>query len=161
MFEMHCKWRSCFYLIVAMSTCTEAATRFRAGPNNRFYDNDNRVGAIGSRLWATYGGGGSCLLSGTSRSNNVQDTIKAVACKGMQVVMFRGVNLAGRVKTPPFTPFADLSTMDSLANVGANVARVPFIWEAYEPTRGQYNASYLHYYKGVIEVGDMSFPTFP
>eukprot|EP00884_Botryococcus_braunii_P014543 jgi/Botrbrau1/2308/Bobra.101_2s0129.1 len=104
-----CRYLSVLALIVSISRGGEAASRIRAGPNNRFYDDTGRV------------------------------------------VVLRGFNLAGRVKTPPFTPFKDLSTMDSLASLGANVARVPFIWEAYEPNRGHYNSTYLEYYRGVIE----------
>lgn len=60
------------------------------------------------------------------------------------------------MKTPPFAPFADLTSLDSLASLGTNVARVPFIWEGYESTRGQYNVSYLNYYKSVIGVSSWS-----
>eukprot|EP00884_Botryococcus_braunii_P014532 jgi/Botrbrau1/2307/Bobra.101_2s0128.1 len=68
-----------------------------------------------------------------------------------RVVLLRGFNVVGRVKTPPFAPFSDLSTLDSIASLGANVARVPFIWEAFEPTRGSYNSTYLKYYQGVVQ----------
>lgn len=73
-----------------------------------------------------------------------------------QVAIFRGLNVVGRAKTPPFTPFPTLSDLDHLAGLGINAARVPFIWEAFEPHRGMYNDTYLKSYQGVVEVRPLS-----
>lgn len=70
-----------------------------------------------------------------------------------QVAIFRGLNVVGKAKTPPFTPFSNLADLDTLAGLGINVARVPFMWEAFEPQRGTYNLTYLKSYQGVVEVG--------
>jgi hypothetical protein len=67
-------------------------------------------------------------------------------------VTLRGLNVAGRAKVPTFTPFDDLQVLDSLAVFSSNVARLPFIWEAYESVRGQYNTTYLNYYRSVVQV---------
>eukprot|EP00884_Botryococcus_braunii_P014499 jgi/Botrbrau1/2304/Bobra.101_2s0125.1 len=68
-----------------------------------------------------------------------------------RVVALRGLNVAGRAKTPNFTPFYDLEELSSLASFGTNVARLPFIWEAYEPNRGSFNKTYFNYYRSVVE----------
>lgn len=70
----------------------------------------------------------------------------------IQVVILRGLNVVGRSKTPDFMPFNNLGVLDSLASLGTNVARLPFIWEAYEPVRGQFNTTYYDYYQRVVEV---------
>ena len=69
---------------------------------------------------------------------------------GRQVVL-RGVNAGGRSKFPPFSPFEhepDFPTAleryaDGVASLGFNVARLLVIYEAAEPTRGQYDEEYL------------------
>ena len=79
-------------------------------------------------------------------------------------VMLRGVNAGGRSKFAPFIPFpfaesglpeqADAPPFDEaveiyydmLASWGLNVVRMPFSWEALEPTRGTYDATYMGRY---------------
>jgi endoglycosylceramidase len=45
---------------------------------------------------------------------------------------------------PPFVPTDDMGDLDRIAALGMNVIRLPFIWEAYEPTRGIFQTSYLN-----------------
>ncbi|KAJ3204654.1 hypothetical protein HDU83_007104 [Entophlyctis luteolus] len=67
-----------------------------------------------------------------------------------RTVILRGLNLPGSGKVPDFMPIKDLSRLDVLADTfGANIARLQFYWEAYEPTEGNYNSTYLEYYAGV------------
>ena len=69
-----------------------------------------------------------------------------------QVVVLRGLNLPIDGKTPDFMPLTNLTTLKTLQPLGTAVARVLFIWEAFEPQQGQYNAEYLAYYKGIVQV---------
>jgi len=67
------------------------------------------------------------------------------------MVLLRGVNVAGNAKVPPFSAIRDEADLDPLARWGMNVVRLLFIWEAYEPTRGTYDAGYLASYRGVVK----------
>lgn len=63
-----------------------------------------------------------------------------------RTVVLRGVNAAGNSKIPYFTPFERPGFFDPLPKLGYDVVRLLFNWEAYEPAKGQYDASYLDYY---------------
>jgi endoglycosylceramidase len=69
-----------------------------------------------------------------------------------QVVTMRGLNLASDTKLPPFMPIDDLGALNVFKIWGANLGRLAFIWEAFEPERGKYNMEYLNYYTGIIRV---------
>jgi endoglycosylceramidase len=60
-----------------------------------------------------------------------------------RILMFRGVNVAGNSKVPPFLPFQGDAPLDTIAAEGLNAMRLVFVWEAYEPVQGQYSADYL------------------
>ncbi|MEZ4469573.1 MAG: cellulase family glycosylhydrolase [bacterium] len=84
-------------------------------------------------------------------------------------VLLRGVNAGGRSKLPPFFPFpfAEAARPDQpdarpfaeeaaayaerIRAWGLNVARVPFTWEALEPTRGRYDDAYLDRYAALVQ----------
>jgi endoglycosylceramidase len=59
-------------------------------------------------------------------------------------IQFRGVNVAGNAKLPPFIPFEDSAWWDMLANWGFNMVRLTLFWEAIEPEPGQFCNSYLN-----------------
>src|SRR5688572_13154936 len=67
------------------------------------------------------------------------------------VVTLRGLNVTGDAKVPPFRPIQGEALLDRLPGFGVNVARLLFTWGAFEPERGQYDASYLDYYAGVVD----------
>lgn len=63
-----------------------------------------------------------------------------------RTVVLRGVNVAGNSKVPPFTPASDPAVFEPLRDMGMNVVRLLFTWEAYEPVKGTYDKAYLDYY---------------
>lgn len=66
--------------------------------------------------------------------------------------MLRGLNLPIDGKTPDFEPLKNTTSLLTLPQFGTSVARVLFIWEAFEPERGQYNMQYLQYYLNLVQV---------
>jgi endoglycosylceramidase len=68
-----------------------------------------------------------------------------------RAVILRGLDVAGDAKVPPFRPIDSPSLLDPLPGFGANVIRLLFTWEAYEPAAGQYDESYLDYVAGVAD----------
>lgn len=83
--------------------------------------------------------------------------------EGRDVVM-RGLNTGGRSKLAPFLPFevADPDDLDAVREAadayfgrmpawGLDTARMPFSWEALEPTPGQYDTAYLARYEIMLD----------
>ncbi len=77
-----------------------------------------------------------------------------------RVVFLRGVNMGGHSKLPPFSPFeygsggyaaALEAYVARAASWGIDVARVPFTWEAVEPTRGKDDAEFLARYDALLD----------
>ena len=76
-------------------------------------------------------------------------------------VMLRGVNAGGRSKWAPFlpfditefSPFSEVNSRywDAIARLGCNVVRMPFSWQALEPTRGRYDDGWLAQYVAMID----------
>ncbi|MCA9531860.1 MAG: cellulase family glycosylhydrolase [Myxococcales bacterium] len=78
-------------------------------------------------------------------------------------VLLRGFNAGGRSKLPPFAPFdfdpdvpGDYAArlgpyMDALVALGANALRVPFAWEALEPTEGAWDGAYEARYEALLD----------
>lgn len=64
-------------------------------------------------------------------------------------VIFRGYNI--QTKAPPFQPITSAADLDPLRDMGANLIRFNFIWEAAEPELGVYDQSYFDYYDRVIQ----------
>ena len=65
--------------------------------------------------------------------------------------LFRGVNLSGRSKQPPFVPFDDPRDMAPLRDMGFNAIRLLVIWEAVEPQRGFIDREYLQRLSRFVE----------
>lgn len=79
-------------------------------------------------------------------------------------VVLRGVNTGGRSKWAPFVPFP-ISADASAAEVGAaatpyfarlrawglDTVRMPFSWEALEPSEGSYDDAYLDRYQAMLD----------
>lgn len=68
--------------------------------------------------------------------------------------LFRGVNLSGRSKSPPFLPFDDPAPLDQLRAWGFNVLRLLVIWEALEPERGRVDEEYLTAVSRIIDAAE-------
>ncbi len=75
-------------------------------------------------------------------------------------VLLRGFSAGGRAKMPPFLPFeigsGDFATQaDSFfkahRDLGANVVRLVLSWEALEPTRGSYDATYWKRFLAMLD----------
>jgi endoglycosylceramidase len=77
-----------------------------------------------------------------------------------RIVLLRGVNAGGRSKFAPNVPFDFASTsfdaalaayMDRAAAWGLTVLRVPFTWNAVEPTQGMDDEAFLKHYDAILD----------
>ena len=127
------------------------------------------LGACDDADEAQAGGQGACVATAPTlahRRLRASGTV-LIDAAGRQVLL-RGVNAGGRSKLPPFLPFpfaesarpdqADAPPFDEAVAAyaerarawGLNVARVPFTWEALEPTRGQLDEAWLRRYIDLV-----------
>jgi hypothetical protein len=91
------------------------------------------------------------------------DGARLLDALGREVVL-RGFNAGGRSKMPPFLPFEleDGVSVEDAADaffarieaLGANVVRLTFSWEAYEPVLGSYDDDYLARYRALLDAAD-------
>ena len=65
-------------------------------------------------------------------------------------VLLRGLDLSNIGKVPPFNPLPDLSVLPKMRDWGINNIRLAFIWEAFEPKKGQYNYDYLNQLNTIV-----------
>lgn len=64
-------------------------------------------------------------------------------------IIFRGYNI--QTKAPPFQPITSSTDLDPLRDMGANLIRFNFVWEAAEPEPGVYDQTYFDYYDRVVQ----------
>lgn len=94
---------------------------------------------------------------------SVDEQGRLVDSLGRSVIM-RGLNTGGRSKFAPFLPFevADPDDLDEvraaadayferMVGWGLDTARMPFSWEALEPSPGTYDAAYLARYEAMLD----------
>jgi endoglycosylceramidase len=71
-----------------------------------------------------------------------------------RTVFLRGVGAGARAKIPPYQPFDAPETVDTYldraASWGIDVLRVPFSWQAAEPTQGTQDEDYLARYDALL-----------
>lgn len=60
-----------------------------------------------------------------------------------RIVIFRGVNVGGRAKLPPFLPLERAEDVDQIATWGVNLVRFVMTWEGVEPEPDEYDDAYL------------------
>lgn len=96
-----------------------------------------------------------CTSPTLSNTITADKALKAISSdfidKQGRKVILRGINMSGDAKMPPFMPINAESMLDPLNTWGINVIRLPFVWEALEPQRCEYNESYLSYYEQIIQ----------
>ncbi len=78
-----------------------------------------------------------------------------------RAVILRGVNAGSRSKFAPYMPFEFSDETSFTAGVtrlmttvdgwGMNVIRLPFTWDAMEPTRGTFDEAYLGHYRALLD----------
>lgn len=66
-------------------------------------------------------------------------------------ICFRGVNIAGNAKLPPFLPFQESKWWDLLSSWGFNMVRLTLFWEAVEPEPDIYDYHYLDKVKEMVD----------
>lgn len=85
-------------------------------------------------------------LSATAQTISILD--KHFVNEDGAKIIFRGYNI--QAKAPPFQPIESADELDILHEMGANLIRLNFVWEAAEPEPGFYNPDYFDYYDRVI-----------
>lgn len=133
------------------------------------------LAALGGCGGESAGGGGDGDGDGGAPVAPALDTMRlAIDGRALRddlgrAVTLRGVNAGGRAKFPPFFPFAfaesgfpgqeDAPPFEAAAGAyfdrvvawGGNAVRLPFTWEAVEPTRGAYDETFLDRYEAMVE----------
>lgn len=90
-----------------------------------------------------------CLLLFTTHSVAISIQGEHFVDASGAKIIFRGYNL--QAKAPPLQPVQRAEDLDPLWQMGSNLLRLNFVWEAAEPEKGQYNEEYFRYYDQVIQ----------
>jgi endoglycosylceramidase len=101
-----------------------------------------------------------CSISEVPTSVALSTSSTALIDELGREITLRGVNAGGRSKMPPYAPF-DFEEggyqqaldvyLDRAEAWGLNVLRVPFSWQALEPTQGSDDLDYLSRYDALID----------
>src|SRR5690349_4999605 len=68
-----------------------------------------------------------------------------------RIRIFRGANVSGRAKLPPFLALEDPAALDPLVAWGWNAVRLLVLWEGVQPRRGVVDEAYVARVRALAE----------